>query len=136
MHCAIKKHRFGVILLSAAALVSGFGVWRLGTMTSRACRELSYSAGIRAAGDPQYFPSSYRVARQRFLDAARATGGIIENIPNPNSGPDGEALFMDVLSLGNEDAANTLVVSSGTHGVEGFTGSGIQTKRIFRVCSG
>ena len=130
LHRAIGRHKVGVVLSSTAVLAAGLVVWQLGTMTSRACRELSYPVEIRTAGDAEYFPSSYRVARQRFLDAARATGGIIENIPNPNSGPDGESLFMDILSVGSEDAASTLVVSSGTHGVEGFAGSGIQTRLL------
>ncbi len=34
---------------------------------------------------------------------------------------------MDVVLIGAPDAARTLVVCSGTHGVEGFAGSGIQT---------
>jgi hypothetical protein len=130
MNNGIKKYRSGVALLSTAALAIALSVWQLGTMTSRACRELSAPVQIGIAGGTESFPSSYRAARQRFLDAARATGGIIENIPNPNSGPDGGSLFMDVLSLGSEDAANTLIVSSGTHGVEGLAGSGIQTKLL------
>ena len=34
---------------------------------------------------------------------------------------------MDAVFVGGEDAKRILVVSSGTHGVEGFAGSGIQT---------
>ncbi len=34
---------------------------------------------------------------------------------------------MDVAYFGSADAIDTLVVSSGTHGVESFAGSGIQT---------
>ena len=124
------RRKVGVVVLSTAALAIGFGVWQLGTMTSRACREPSYSDQVNTAGDGEYFPSNYRVARQRFLDAARAAGGWIESIQNPHRGPDDGPLFMDVVSLGSEDAAATLVVSSGTHGVEGFAGSGIQTRLL------
>ena len=112
------KLKVGAVVLGTVALAIGFSVWQLGTMTSRACREPSYPAQVRTAGDAEYFPSSYRVARQRFLDAARATGSSIESIQNQHSGPDGESLFMDIVSLGSEDAAGALVVSSGTHGVE------------------
>ena len=120
----------GVVVLSTAALAIGLSVWQLGTMTSRACREPSYPVEVRTAGEGGHFPSNYRVARQRFLDAARAAGGSIESIQNPHRGPDDGPLFMDVVSLGSEDATATLVVSSGTHGVEGFAGSGIQTRLL------
>jgi hypothetical protein len=42
-------------------------------------------------------------------------------------GPDGQPLFADVALLGPADAANVVVVISGTHGVEGFCGSAVQT---------
>lgn len=78
-------------------------------------------------GIPEYFSDTYGTARSKFLEAARAAGARIERFRNPHSGPDGEPLSMDVASLGAEDSKQTLVVSSGTHGVEGHTGSGIQT---------
>ena len=130
MRRASGKLKVGVVALITAALTISLVVWQLGTMTSRACRALSEPAQVKPGGDAEYFPSSYRVARQRFLDAARASGGRIESIRNPHSGPDDEPLFMDILSLGREDAAAALVVSSGTHGVEGFAGSGIQTRLL------
>jgi hypothetical protein len=76
---------------------------------------------------PDCFSSDYQSARERFLEAARAIGGTVESIPNPHRGPDGGQLFMDVARVGATNAARTVVVSSGTHGVEGFAGSGIQT---------
>jgi len=39
---------------------------------------------------------------------------------------------MDVVLIGATDATRTVVVSSGTHGVEGFAGSGIQTGLLER----
>jgi hypothetical protein len=74
-----------------------------------------------------WFSTSFRTARERFVEAARAAGGLLECIPNPHCGPDGDQLSMDIALIGSTDAARTLVVSSGTHGVEGFAGSGIQT---------
>ena len=124
------KFNVGLVVLSAATLAIVFGVWQLGTMTSRACRDLSEPAEVKPVGEAEYFPLSYSVARQRFLNAARASGGRIESIQNPHNGPDGEPLFMDILSLGSEDAVGALVVGSGTHGVEGFAGSGIQTRLL------
>ena len=130
MKLAASNTKLTVGVLSIAALAIGFSIWYLGTLTSRACREPSYSVQVKPAAESEYFPSSYRVTRQRFLDAADAVEGRIENIRNPRHGPDDESLFMDILSLGSEDATGVLVVSSGTHGVEGFAGSGIQTRLL------
>lgn len=74
----------------------------------------------------QYFSADYHKARQAFLAAAQAAGGTVESFLNPASGQGGEQLFTDIASFGPEDAENILVLMSGTHGVEGFGGSGIQ----------
>ncbi|MBV6508565.1 MAG: hypothetical protein JJLCMIEE_01629 [Acidimicrobiales bacterium] len=42
-------------------------------------------------------------------------------------GPDGEELAIDVARCGSDDAERVVVVASGTHGVEGFAGSMLQT---------
>ena len=76
--------------------------------------------------DP-HFPSRYAQARERFLAAARARGAAVESFVNPaGTGPDGEALAADVATLGPDDARDVLLLQSGTHGVEGYCGSGIQ----------
>jgi hypothetical protein len=75
----------------------------------------------------QYFSENYPEARRKFLDAAHAAGADVEHFPNPHSGPQGEAIFTDLALFGPRDANTFLVLSSGTHGVEGFTGSAIQT---------
>lgn len=78
--------------------------------------------------DPiSYFPENYTEARENFLKAARRASAGLEHYENPHRGPGGERLFVDVALLGPADAANVLVVISGTHGVEGSCGSGIQT---------
>ncbi len=71
--------------------------------------------------------ADYEGSRARFVEAARAAGGVLEHIPHPSAGPHGEQLSMDVACVGPRGAMRTLVVSSGTHGVEGFAGSDIQT---------
>jgi Protein of unknown function (DUF2817) len=77
---------------------------------------------------PQYFSTTYAEARQKFLQAARARGGAIETYVNPNAeGAEGEELAADVARFGEMDAGNLFVVISGTHGNEGFCGSGCQT---------
>jgi hypothetical protein len=45
---------------------------------------------------------------------------------NPATGAAGEELATDVALLGSADASRLTVVVSGTHGAEGFCGSGIQ----------
>lgn len=78
----------------------------------------------------QRFPIRYVTARQRFLDAATAAGADIDSVPHPATGPDGEILALDVARFGPADARRVLVVASGTHGVEGRAGSGIQRALI------
>ena len=78
-------------------------------------------------GTNSYFSFDYQEARYKFLDASTAIGAKIESFKNPNSGPEGEPLFTDVALIGPKDAKDILVLGSGTHGVEGFAGSGIQT---------
>lgn len=73
------------------------------------------------------FPVDYADARARFLALARAAGFTVESHVHPRCrGPAGEELACDVARLGPADAARVLLVSSGTHGVEGFCGSGCQ----------
>ncbi len=73
------------------------------------------------------FSASYADARARFLAAAAERGGELRSYRHPLPGPDGAPLFLDTARFGSTDAARVLFVASGTHGVEGFCGSGIQT---------
>jgi hypothetical protein len=43
------------------------------------------------------------------------------------SGPDGKPLFLDTTIIGERDAKSAVLLISGTHGVEGYFGSGAQT---------
>ena len=75
----------------------------------------------------EYFATSYREARQKFLtatDAACAT--VTSRVLQDLRGPENEELAMDVARLGPSDPLEVLVLISGTHGVEGFAGSGCQ----------
>lgn len=74
-----------------------------------------------------YFSIDYQEARKKFLEAAQTTGASIESFQNPHSGPQSKALYTDVAAIGSKNATDILVLGSGTHGVEGFAGSGIQT---------
>lgn len=73
------------------------------------------------------FSSTYNETRDKFLSAAQELDAQIENIENPHKGPNRELLYTDIALINPLNAQNILVLSSGTHGVEGFTGSGIQT---------
>ncbi len=79
------------------------------------------------------FSATYREARRRFLEAASAAGAIdIRSYPNPNHGPEGEALGTDVAWVGRRDAKAVVVTISATHGVEGFLGSALQIDWLTR----
>jgi hypothetical protein len=72
------------------------------------------------------FSADYRQARQRFRAAAGAAGGELRAYDNPHRGPHGEVLAVDCAWFGPISAEKVLVILSGTHGVEGFCGSGVQ----------
>lgn len=74
----------------------------------------------------RFFAASYAEARGRFRDAATAAGARLTAYDHPLSGPDGEALATDVAQFGPADARRALVLSSATHGIEGYCGSGCQ----------
>lgn len=73
------------------------------------------------------FASDYATARAAFLEACAGAGAALEAHRHPLPGPDGEPLFLDVARLGAPGARRVTFVASGTHGVEGLCGSGIQT---------
>jgi hypothetical protein len=72
------------------------------------------------------FSSNYTEARERFLAAAATAAAVLEAFQHPTRGPDGAALYCDIAWLGPRHAERVLVMLSGTHGVEGFCGSGAQ----------
>jgi Protein of unknown function (DUF2817) len=73
------------------------------------------------------FSGSYRAARASFLSAAATRGFTVDSRVLPGfTGLEGEELATDVVRLGPVDARRMLVLTSGTHGVEGFCGSAAQ----------
>lgn len=73
------------------------------------------------------FSRDYAEARARFREAARRVAAPVSSQLLPGlHGPGGEELATDVVCLGDPQAENALLVISGTHGVEGFAGSGCQ----------
>jgi hypothetical protein len=131
---ARKKEAFILTFISISGLSQKIG----GAMRTRIFALLilvvPVLAGIGCVHSPKiernalpFFSSDYYEARNKFLRASREAGAQIENYKIPNPGPDGKPIFTDVSFFGRMDAKNILILGSGTHGVEGFAGSGIQT---------
>jgi uncharacterized protein DUF2817 len=75
----------------------------------------------------QSFALEYAGARTKFRAAASDLGGVLSEYRHPTAtGPDGQWLFIDVARLGDVGAPLQLVVVSGTHGLEGLSGSAAQ----------
>jgi hypothetical protein len=75
-----------------------------------------------------HFSRNYGQARARFLAAARARQATVEtHALSGRHGIDGEELAMDVAYLGDPEAKGLLLLTSATHGIEGYCGSGAQT---------
>ena len=77
--------------------------------------------------DTAAFSDSYADARRKFVEAARRAGAKLTSYQHPSErGPAGEALYLDVSVLGPGSASRVFVVGSGTHGIEGYSGSAAQ----------
>jgi hypothetical protein len=72
------------------------------------------------------FSADYPSARAKFRQAVGDAGGSLETFAHPERGPDGDDLSTDVALIGPAGAERFLVMISGTHGGEGFCGSGAQ----------
>lgn len=108
--------------------IAGIVLYLLGTMNLSQCQKIfTEESAVHGEKNHQYFSPNYAEARKNFIEAAQATGSKIESIANPHTEAKGESIYIDVVLLGDKDAQNVLVVISGTHGVEGFAGSAIQT---------
>src|SRR5690349_19864698 len=72
------------------------------------------------------FPPDFTGARERFLALAARAELPVKTYENPQKGPTGERLATDVALQGDPSAQRLLVTISGSHGIEGFCGSGCQ----------
>ena len=73
------------------------------------------------------FSQTYAEARAKFIAAVKARGLAVETHVHPSArGVEGEELAVDLAILGAGNATSLLCILSGTHGVEGFCGSGAQ----------
>jgi hypothetical protein len=84
-----------------------------------------------------HFPSSYAASRERLLEGlhrlAPRHGLRLDSRALDARGPDGGTLALDFAILGARRPRHALVLSSGTHGVEGYVGAAIQHHAIERV---
>lgn len=71
--------------------------------------------------------TDYFQLRQRFRSVVALTGGELEIHPISPLGPRGEELTVDVGIWGSKKPSRILLHISGTHGVEGYLGSAIQS---------
>ena len=78
------------------------------------------------------FSATYGEARDKFRRAAAEAGGALEATAHPELGRSGEDLSTDAAWFGPRAASRVLVTISGTHGVEGFCGSGAQVDWLAR----
>ena len=86
---------------------------------------------MHSSSATRHFSGSYAEARRKFLDAAAASGAAVESfVLDAHRGALGESLATDIALLGAPGAAKLLIVSSGTHGPEGFCGSGCQVATL------
>ncbi|MGE8445713.1 MAG: M14 family metallopeptidase [Comamonas sp.] len=75
----------------------------------------------------QAFSRDYADARLRFITQAQSVGASVHSYTHPDrTTPDGQPLRIDVARLGPADATRTLLLISGTHGLEGAAGSAAQ----------
>ncbi len=81
------------------------------------------------------FPRNYAAAQQQWRDA-------VEQVPLParerafmldDVGPDSGALVTDTSWFGAANASRVLVLTSGTHGIEGFTGTAVLCDTLSRL---
>jgi hypothetical protein len=81
---------------------------------------------MNATGIHQGFKTTYREARDQFVGLVQEHGGVQRSFQHPAKGPEGEDLYLDLGMWGDPSADTIVLISSGTHGIEGYAGSGVQ----------
>ena len=89
-------------------------------------RSSAVPAPVGHSGSEMVFCTDYFAARERFCAAVDQLHWQRETHPITARGPRGEELTVDVASSTTDDAATTLLVTGGIHGVEGFFSSALQ----------
>ncbi len=99
-----------ILILLLVFLLACYSSWALWPLSERA----------------DLVPNTYAEGRQRFLEGAKLQGAELDSYQIAAPGPDGEPLFIDVAWIGTKEPQKMFLHISGTHGVEGFSGSVIQ----------
>ena len=78
-----------------------------------------------------FFADDYQSARSKFLTVCTERKYRMKTYKNDRACKDRSLeLTTNVARIGPDDAANVLVLISGTHGVEGFCGSACQSAAV------
>ena len=78
-----------------------------------------------------YFSPDYQSARSQLVSLTNTKKGWSHHpVLHPLKGAKGEELYTDVFWRGPEDASRVLMITSGTHGAEGFCGSAVQSQLV------
>ncbi len=80
-----------------------------------------------------YFSDNYFSARRKFIELAKEKGFPLKSYIHPHSKGANQQLATDVVTIGNPKASRIIIVNSGTHGLEGLAGSGIQTGLLYNL---
>lgn len=84
-----------------------------------------------------YFPASYRDSREALLESSHALSArhdvLIDSRALRERGPSDETLALDFVMFGARQPRHALVLSSSTHGVEGYVGAAIQHWALDRL---
>ncbi|MFT5103386.1 MAG: hypothetical protein ACI9D5_001963 [Candidatus Endobugula sp.] len=81
----------------------------------------------------RFFSTSYLEAKTRLISAAKKKGLYVRSYDLNMKGLQGEDLSMDTVEIGNRNCKNVLIILSGTHGIEGFSGSACQLSLLDRL---
>ncbi|WP_019504886.1 DUF2817 domain-containing protein [Pleurocapsa sp. PCC 7319] len=77
-----------------------------------------------------YFAHSYQEARDNFMACCAERATFVKSWQHSLRGIAGEKLYVDLAWFGDLAAKKVIVLVSGTHGIEGYCGSGIQVSSI------
>lgn len=77
-----------------------------------------------------YFAHTYQEARQNFMACSANQATFVKSWQHPLRGKANEKLYVDLVWFGDLAAKKVMIIVSGTHGIEGFCGSGIQVGSI------
>lgn len=76
------------------------------------------------------FANNYFECREKFRSSVDRLSLPLQSITNPTPGPDNEVLTTDTALVGDPEASNLVILTSGLHGLEAFAGSGIQVNLL------